>query len=718
MDMAATDLIQPQLYINRELSWVEFNARVLDEAKDPASPLFERLKFLGIFSSNLDEFYMVRVAGLKQQIAGRVTDRGADGLLPAEQLAAINARVHALVEEQYRIWRQTLLPEIAEKGIRIVSAGQLDSEQVESSRSHFLENIFPALTPLAIDPGHPFPHLRNKSLNLALVLGKEEKRRRRRAPELTLAVVQVPSIFPRLVALPANGSQNLMLLEDLIALNAGELFPGHGVLQAAAFRVTRNWDLAIDEEESEDLRSTVEEELRRRDRGAAVRLELDHAASADLEKALATALKLEPHDVFRVDGPLQLNDLTELTKLDARPELRLEPQVPVQPRPFLDSDSIVEIIQKQDVLLHHPYESFEPVVRFIEEASEDPDVLAIKQTLYRTGVDVPIVRALSRAAQMGKQVAVLVEIKARFDEERNILWARRMEEAGVHVVYGLAGLKTHCKVALVVRREGQGIRRYVHLGTGNYNPDTARQYTDLSFFTANKEVADDVTALFNLLTGYWSTPRWKRLAVAPFDLHQRVLHLIRKETEAARQGQPARIRAKMNALVDPASIRALYEASQAGVDIELIVRGICCLRPGVPGVSERIRVISIVDRYLEHSRIFAFGPDERAEVFLSSADWMPRNFFQRIEVMFPVEDARLKRRVLDEIFATSFADQVKARVLQADGTYTRPEPAPGASRAQQTLYEIARASAEDPKGAPTRVRQVAAPAPAETRFIS
>jgi polyphosphate kinase len=414
---------------------------------------------------------------------------------------------------------------------------------------------------------------------------------------------------------------------------------------------------------------------------------------------------------------LQLNDLLELAKLDPRPELRLEPQVPVQARAFSESDSIIEVIQKHDVLLHHPYESFEPVVRFIEEASEDPDVLAIKQTLYRTSVDFPIIRALSRAAQNGKQIAALVEIKARFDEERNIAWARRLEEAGVHVVYGLLGLKTHCKVALVVRREGQGIRRYVHLGTGNYNPDTARQYTDLSLFTANKDVADDVSTLFNLLTGYWSTPKWKRLSVAPFDLHERVRALIHRETEAAKKGQPARIRAKMNALVDPAVIRALYEASQAGVEIDLVVRGICCLRPGVPGVSERIRVTSIVDRYLEHSRIFALGPDERAEVYLASADWMPRNFFQRIEVMFPVDDPRLKRRVLDEILGLAFKDRVKARILHSDGSYTRPEPEPGAVCSQQTLYELAKAAAAEPKGVPPRLRQIGSPIAPDERFL-
>jgi polyphosphate kinase len=624
--------------------------------------------------------------------------------------------VHALVAEQSRIWREELLPQIMERGIHLLEPQHLLPEQIEAGRQYFLESVFPALTPLAIDPGHPFPHLRNKSLNLALVLDRHERRRRRRASETSLAVVQVPSIFSRLVPLPANGAQNWMLLEDLIALNASELFPGHTVAQAAAFRVTRNWDLSIDDEESEDLLNTVEEELRRRDRGAAVRLELDAEATPDLETSLVTALKLDPADVFRIDGPVQMNDMYEITKLDNRAELRLEPQAAVMPKVIADAETVIECIQKQDVLLHHPYESFDPVVRFIEEASLDPDVLAIKQTLYRTGVDVPIVRALSRAAQKGKQVAALVEIKARFDEERNIAWARRLEEAGVHVVYGLVGLKTHCKVAIVVRREGQGIRRYVHLGTGNYNPDTARQYTDLSLFTANREITDDVSALFNLLTGYWSTPRWKRLAVAPFDLHERIVSLIHKETEIARKGEPARIRAKMNSLVDPTAIEALYEASQAGVEIDLMVRGICCLRPGVKGVSDRIRVISIVDRYLEHSRIFAFGPDERAEVYLSSADWMPRNFFQRIEAMFPIEDARLRKRVLEEILATQFADNVKARELNSDGEYTRAKAVGDPIRSQQVLYELARASVAEPKG-PTRVRQAHAPQTHPERFL-
>ncbi|SEM59953.1 polyphosphate kinase [Stigmatella aurantiaca] len=704
------DLNDPQLFINRELSWLAFNERVLGDASDAALPAYERLKFFAITASNLDEFFMVRVAGLKQQLASGVAETAADGMLPADQLAAISERVHAAVDGMSRLWKEELLPKLASHGVAVLTRDKLTAEQKAAAKTFFTSSVFPALTPLAVDPGHPFPHLRNKSLNVAILLRREGPRRRRNMLEKSLAVVQVPSVLSRLAPVPAPAGTVLSVLplEELIALCAGELFPGYAVEQSAAFRVTRNWDLNVDEEESADLLSTLQEELRRRDRGAAVRLELEAAASMELETALTGALKLGSPDVYRMQGPLQPSDLMALTELDPRPELRVEPFVPATPPVLRDEEPVMSHIAKRDILLHHPYESFDPVVRFLLEAAEDPNVLAIKQTLYRTSGDSPVARALTRAVENGKQVAVLVEIKARLDEANNIAWARRMEESGVHVVYGLIGLKTHCKVALVVRREGNGIRRYVHLGTGNYNPTTARVYTDLSLFTARQEIAEDVTALFNMLTGYSTAPQWKRLAVAPMGLHEKVLGLIQRETDKARKGEPSRIVAKMNSLVDPGVIRALYTASQAGVQIDLLVRGVCCLRPGVPGVSENIRVTSVVDRFLEHSRVFAFGEGAQAEVWASSADWMPRNFVRRIETMFPVEDPLLRQRLLDEVLGVALRDNAKARRLQRDGTYV-PVPQEGSPvRSQMVLLELARRIAES-KSIETLMRHVAAP---------
>jgi polyphosphate kinase len=681
----------PKLFLNRELSWLSFNQRVLDEARDASLPLFERLKFLTIVSSNLDEFFMVRVAGLKQQMLGGVVETGPDGMLAAEQLASISDVVHGMVTDQYKSWRTEVLPALASAGLNILGPDDMVPEQRAAARAHFATHVFPALTPLAVDPGHPFPHLRNKSLNIAVLLRKEGARRRSQR-ETSLAVVQVPGVLGRLVPLPAASGRAYVLLETLIASHVGDLFPGYVVKQTAAFRVTRNWDLMVDEEESEDLLSTIQEELRRRDRGAAVRLEIDAATPADILRKLTSVLHLEPSDVYAIDGPLQLSDMTAIADADPRPELRVDPLMPAVPQFLREADSIFDVVGTRDVLLHHPYEAFDPVLRFVDEAAADPAVLAIKQTLYRTSGDSPIVGALYRAAENGKQVTVLVEIKARFDEANNIAWARRLEENGVHVVYGLIGLKTHCKAALVVRREGSGIRRFVHLGTGNYNPITARQYTDLSLFTARPEVADDVTALFNMLTGYAEPPQWKRLAMAPFGLQEHVLKLIAREAERAKAGEPARIVAKMNSLVDQAVIKALYDASKAGVDIELLVRGICCLRPGVDGVSDRIRVTSIVDRFLEHSRVFAFGVGDRAEVWLSSADWMPRNFIRRVEIMVPVEDNALRARLLDEVLGLALADNVKARRLQPDGTYIQvaPRAEQPAVRSQMALLEAAK----------------------------
>ncbi|WP_233261423.1 polyphosphate kinase 1 [Vitiosangium sp. GDMCC 1.1324] len=680
----------PQLFINRELSWLAFNERVLDDARNRELPLYERLKFFAIASSNLDEFFMVRVAGLKQQLASGVAETAADGMLPAEQLSAISERVHKLVDAASRLWVEELQPGLVAAGVSVLTRDKLTAEQKAAARTLFSTSVFPALTPLAVDPGHPFPHLRNKSLNVAVLLRREGPKRRRNVRSTSLAVVQVPSVLRRLVPIPADKGLAFLLMGELIGLCAGDLFPGYVVEHTATFRVTRNWDINIDEEESEDLLSTVQEELRRRDRGAAVRLELDAVANPQIEAQLVAALKLGPMDVYRQQAPLQPSDLMGLTDLDPRPELRVEPFVPTVPGALRDVESILDVVAERDILLHHPYESFDPVVRFLEEAAEDPDVLAIKQTLYRTSGDSPIARALSRAVENGKQVAVLVEIKARLDEANNIAWARKMEESGVHVVYGLIGLKTHAKVALVVRREGNGIRRYVHLGTGNYNPTTARVYTDLSLFTSRAEIADDVSALFNMLTGYAVAPQWKRLAVAPMGLQEKVLTLIQREAEKARRGEPARIVAKMNSLVDASVIRALYVASQAGVEIDLLVRGICCLRPGVPGVSERIRVASVVDRFLEHSRVFAFGAGSHPEVWMSSADWMPRNFLRRVEVMFPVEDPAIRQRLLDEVLGVALKDNVKARRLQVDGSYVPVSKDGTAVRSQAVLMEMAR----------------------------
>lgn len=707
------DLQDRNLFINRELSWLAFNERVIAEARNSSLPLHERLKFLSISAGNIDEFFMVRVAGIRQQIQSSVGDLSPDGLTPTGQLAAIAERVHGMVAEQYRVWQRELLPTLTANGLAVLSRTELSTEQKAAARTYFQQSVFPALTPLAIDPGHPFPHLRNKSLNLAVVLRREGRRRKKEVSETSLAVVQVPSVLSRLVPVPVSNGHAFLLLEELIALNVGELFPGFTVQQTAAFRLTRNWDLNVDEEESEDLLSTIQAELRRRDRGTAVRLEVDQAATAALEALLTSALKLSAPDVYRVSGPMQLQDLNALAELDPRPENKVEPLTPVIPAALRDVESLFPVISTKDILLHHPYESFDPVVRFLEEAADDPNVLAIKQTLYRTSGDSPIGRALVRASENGKQVAVLVELKARLDEANNIVWARRMEENGVHVVYGLLGLKTHCKVTLVVRREGQGIRRYVHLGTGNYNPTTARTYTDLSLFTARQEIADDVTALFNLLTGYSVAPAWKRLAVAPMNLHQRVLELIEREANKAKRGEPARIIAKLNSLVDPATIRALYAASQLGVDIDLMVRGICCLRPGVPGVSERIRVISVVDRFLEHSRVFAFGSGNQTDVFLSSADWMPRNFQRRIEVLFPVEDPALKTRLLDEVLGIGLKDNVKARQLMVDGTYAPvPLQLDGQTvRSQAVLLDLARRGVSTKPNEGPVLRHVAAPNP-------
>ncbi|HYR32185.1 MAG TPA: polyphosphate kinase 1 [Gemmatimonadales bacterium] len=687
----------PDHYVNRELSWLEFNARVLEEAADPSNPWLERLKFLAIFSSNLDEFFEIRVAGLQQQVYAGVEpqDYGADGMAPAEQLAAIDRRAHELVAEQYRILNDEVLPGLATGGVQRVRLEDLTDAERRHVDTLFRASIAPVLTPLAIDPGHPFPHVHNKSLNIALVVERKNGGHKRRH----FAVVQVPAVLDRVVIVSTHGEGRVrfVLLEDIIARHLGELFGGLRVVSHTVFRVTRNTDLTIEEEDAEDLLEMIEESLRQRRRSDPVRLEISSDADETFVEMLTEAHDLEARDVYRVPGPVDVTALTALHRLDGFPALKDEPLVPRVAPPFAQGRDMFDVIRAQDVLVHLPYESFGCVVDFIERAADDPQVLAIKQTLYRTSGASPIISALARAAQNGKQVTALVELKARRDEQNNITWARMLERAGVHVVYGIVGLKTHCKAALVVRREGDGIRRYVHLSTGNYNPTTARVYTDLGLFTANPDMGEDTSALFNLLTGNADGYRWKKLVVAPVGMREQVIGLIEREERNAREGRAARIIVKMNALVEPSVIDALYRASQAGVAIDLVVRGICCLRPGLPGVSETIRVTSIVDKYLEHSRIFYFENGGNPEVFLASADWMPRNFWRRIETLFPIEDASLQARIVGDIIQPILSDTVKVRELSSDGTYRRRTPGEGEAplRSQIALQHLAREAARE-----------------------
>lgn len=686
-----TRLDDASLYINRELSWLEFNARVLAEAADPAVPLYERLKFLAIYATNSDEFFMVRVGGLQAQLYGEVEDLPPDGLTPEQQLAAIGSRVHELVTDHYRIWNSTVRKELQAAGVALVSADELSTKEQAALDEHFTRNIYPVLTPIAIDPVHPFPHVRNKSINVGVMF---EKRPHSNDPSFGL--VQVPTMLPRLIRVPVEGSRRaFVLLEDLIFRHTKSIFPQLKVVGQYAFRVTRNFDIEVDDEEGEDLLNTLQAELRRRERGNAVRLEVSGNPPEESLQWLCRELELHAtRDVYLVNGPLFLGDMTVLTSGDERRDLRDEPFAPQYVPPLRDSEDFFETIRERDVLLHHPYESFEAVIDFLWQAAEDPRVLAIKQTLYRTGGESPLVKALQRAAELGKQVTVLVELKARFDEESNIQWARALERSGVNVMFGLLGFKTHAKVLMVVRKERVGLRRYMHLATGNYNQQTARLYEDISLFTAREEFAEDATAFFNMLTGYSAPVRWNRWIVAPLGLHEAVLGLIARETEHALNGRPARIIAKMNSLVDADVIAALYLASQAGVEIDLLVRGICCLRPGVPGVSDRIRVQALVDRFLEHARIFHFKNGGQDEVYCSSADWMPRNFRRRVEVMFPILDDSLRARMLEEVLGTMRADRAKSWQLRSSCTYER-QVEPNGLRSQQRFIDLARERARE-----------------------
>ncbi len=689
-------LEDPALYINRELSWLEFNRRVLEEAIDPKVPLLERVKFLAIFFSNLDEFFMVRVGGLQQKVQAQIAvGSGADRMPPREQLERISQLVRQLSTEAYRCLGEAVLPALEREGIVIRTAKDLTDENRKHLRELFRREIFPVLTPLAIDPGHPFPHLLNKSLNLAVLLQRPRDR------EKLFAVVQVPAVLPRFVALPAvalpaERGNAFIPLEAVIRLHLLELFPGMELEFATVFRVTRNSEYEIDDDEVEDLLKAIEEEIRKRRRAFAVRVEIDAGSPPEVGQFLMQVLDLEPGDVYAVPGMLDLTGLFQIHGLPGFPQLR-DPQFVPQPViEFQGTASLWSAIRSRDILVHHPYESFSPVTEFIEAAAADERVLAIKQTLYRTSSDSPVVRALQRAADNGKQVTAVIELKARLDEERNILWARELEKAGVHVVFGFVGLKTHCKVALVVRREEDGIRRYVHLATGNYNPQTARIYTDLGLFTCHPDFCDDASALFNYLTGYCELPQWRKLVVAPSRLQSFMIEKIQQETNNQRAGKEGRIIAKINGLLEPAIVQALYQASQAGVRIDLVCRGICALRPGLPGISDNIRVISIVDRFLEHSRVFYFQNNRDPQVYIGSADWMDRNLIRRVEVVFPIETAELKKRLIDEILAISLADNCKSRELLADGSFRRLAPAPGQLlvRSQEKFLEIAAANAQ------------------------
>lgn len=679
------------VYFNRELSTVAFNQQVLEQARNEANPLLERVKFLAIVSSNLDEFFEIRVAGLMQQQDSPGGEPSIDGLTPHEQLKRVRAKVNALVKDQYRCWKEQLVPALAHEGLHFKPPAQWNAAEQAWIEDYFRREVLPVLTPLAVDQSHPFPLIGNKSLNILLSLDNPDTPE----TESLIAILPVPRSLPRLI-LVADGSgsgQRFVFLSDIIKHHAGALFPGYKIQNAHAFRVTRNSDLYIDEEEAENLLQKIEQELRNLRRGAAVRLEIEADTPDPLVQALRDYIGVPEENIYRLAGPLNLSRLMSLYERTDRPDLKYPPFVPVEPAVVRARPSVFDAVREHDMLLHHPYDSFAPVVKFIEEAARDPEVLAIKQTLYRTSGDSPVVRALIEASRNGKQVTALVELKARFDEANNIKWARELEEADVHVVYGLVGHKTHCKASLVVRHESDGLRRYAHLGTGNYNPKTARLYTDLSLLTANPELTSDVAELFNALTGFGRSPEFRHLIVAPFNLHARLQELIAAEAANAAAGKPARIIAKMNKLVDPVTIDNLYAASQAGVQVDLIVRATCCLAPGVKGQSENIRVRSIVGRYLEHARIFYFENAGAPHVYCGSADWMTRNFFRRVEALFPVLDPDLRRRIVEGILATELRDNHDAHLLQSSGEYTTVPRADGEKTLSAQTHFMAGATA-------------------------
>ena len=695
---------EPKNFINRELSWLEFNRRVLEEAQDQRQPLIERVKFLTIVSSNLDEFFEIRVAGIKQQIESETSDVGPDGLSPSEVFDRIQKTVRQLVAAQYTLWNSDFLPELAKNGIYVREIAELPTKRAAWAHRYFLQEVVPMLTPLAVDASHPFPHLLNRSHNL-LVRAKT-----RRGSEPLHAIVQVPRVVPRLILMPrgkgADEPWEYIYLASLIKQHIGELFPGLILDGVHAFRVTRNSDLYIDDEEAENLLRTIEHELRRSSRGNAVRLEVEADCPKDFLSLLLEFFNLSEADAYKLDGPLSMTHLQPLVANDAFGKLKDRPFQPSRDPALPPHVDFFEVLRRQDVLLHHPYDSFDQIVELIEKAANDPQVLAIKMTLYRTSGDSPIVGALIEAANAGKQVTAIVELRARFDEAMNIQWARRLEEAGAHVIYGVVGLKTHCKMLLIVRRDADRLRHYVHLGTGNYHSRTARIYTDFSLLTSESKLTEEVATVFNTLTGLAGYPGLKKLMVAPFDMHSRLIQCIERERDNARAGKPARIVAKLNALVDQEMIEKLYEASCSNVTIDLVVRGICCLRPKIPDLSENIRVISIVGRFLEHSRMYYFENAGDPVVYLSSADWMPRNFYRRIEVAFPVETPALRDQVTNDVIPTFLHDRVKSRELQPDGTYRRLQPeGPEPSRqAQWQFREVSRERAKKLTGSKKKLR--------------
>nr|WP_288977092.1 RNA degradosome polyphosphate kinase [uncultured Blautia sp.] len=668
--MDLKEYIKPEYYWNRELSWIKFNERVLSEARDKSLPLFERLKFLSITASNLDEFFMIRVASLKDMVHAKYTKPDIAGMTPKDQLKELSVVTKELVEAQYNTYNRSLLPALKKVGLHVVERHEdLTEEQQKYVDRYFEDSVYPVLTPMAMDSARPFPLIRNKTLNIGALISKKDKKGRE---ELEFATVQVPSVLPRIVMLPEDkkGNPVVILLEQVIERNIGKLFLSNQVACTCPYRIMRNADLTIDEDEAADLLKEIQKQLKKRQWGEVIRLEVEDKMDERLLNILKMEFEIKEEDIFQINGPLDLTFLMKMYGMDGFEEYRNKPYTPAPVPAMMTDEDIFTQIRRGDILLHHPFMTFQPVVDFVRQAAKDPDVLAIKQTLYRVSGNSPIIAALAQAAENGKQVTVLVELKARFDEENNIVWAKMLEKAGCHVIYGLLGLKTHSKITLVVRREENGIRRYVHLGTGNYNDSTAKLYTDCGILTCSARIGEDATAVFNMLSGYSEPRTWNKLVVAPIWMRDRFLHQIGMEREYALKGRKARIVAKMNSLCDRDIIAALYAASAAGVKIDLIVRGICCLKTGIPGVSENITVRSIVGNFLEHSRIFYFYSDGHEDVFMGSADWMPRNLDKRVEIVFPVEDERLKEEV-KHILEMQLADNVKAHVLQADGRYEK-----------------------------------------------
>lgn len=692
--MSKAIYLKPQYFYNRELSWLSFDYRILGEAQDKTIPLLDRLKFLSITASNLDEFYMVRVASLKDMVHAEYDKKDIAGMTPSKQLEEISKVTHEFMRDQYRTYNNSLIPALKKEGIAILSHHEdLSRRQAKFVDDYFKSEVYPVLTPMAVDSSRPFPLIRNRSLNIGAILKMKttdsdhsgnghfrelyithNNSKKDGTADTDFATVQVPSGLPRVVEIPSEEGfdRTYIMLEQIIERNIHRLFMNYEVLCAFPYRVMRNADLTIEEDEAADLLMEIEKQIKRRQWGEAIRLQVEEGMDKKLLKVLKKELHIKEDDIFHINGPLDLTFLMKLSGMEGYDELKVPKYTPQQPKWLNSEENLFTQIRDHDVLLHHPYESFDPVVNFVREAAKDPDVLAIKQTLYRVSSHSPIIASLAAAAENGKQVTVLVELKARFDEENNIIWARKLEQAGCHVIYGLVGLKTHSKITLVVRREEDGIRRYVHLGTGNYNDSTAKLYTDMGLLTCNKAIGEDATAVFNMLSGYSEPAVWNKLAVAPLWLRDRFTEMIERETEFAKAGKKAFIKAKMNSLCDAKIIASLYEASAAGVQIDLVVRGICCLKTGIPGVSENIHVRSIVGDFLEHSRIFYFHNNGHEEVYMGSADWMPRNLDKRVEILFPVEDETLKAEVI-HILTIQLQDTLKAHIMQPDGTYRKQD---------------------------------------------